>query len=328
MSGIKFLFATALLLASANNYAQFTDVINSNRPGESQAAFSVGKTVLQAELGVNAFREDYYNDADNYTNDYKADGWNSDIAVRYGAFFEQLEFIGEATYQREHYSQTHNIYERHFRFKQVTVGAKFLLYDPVKNYEKKPNLYSWQANHKFSWRQFIPAVGVYGGVNFDVSEEHFLRPGILADKKVSFKAMVLTQHQFGRFVLVSNIILDKFPANKKIDYVITLTRGFNDRWSGMIEGQVYNSDPLFRIGAAYLAYENIQVDASIGTNVANEPSLVTAGVGLSWRFDANYEDVYLRIPGEKKSKEEKKKDKKKEESKKRLDAIENGEKVK
>ena len=32
-------------------HAQYTDVINSNRPGSSQSAFSVGTNVLQFELG-------------------------------------------------------------------------------------------------------------------------------------------------------------------------------------------------------------------------------------------------------------------------------------
>ena len=32
-------------------FAQYTDVINSNRPGASQSAFSVGTNVLQFEIG-------------------------------------------------------------------------------------------------------------------------------------------------------------------------------------------------------------------------------------------------------------------------------------
>lgn len=331
MSVIKPIFTSALLFFCAVGFAQFTDVINSNRPGKSMAAFSVGKTVIQAELGANVYKEDYYNDFDNYTNDYKGDGWQYDAAVRYGAFFEQLEFIGQLEYQAEHYSQINTIYRKSRSLKNATIGAKFLIYDPVKNYEAKPNLYSWKANHKFSWRQFIPAVGVYGGLNFDMSNNKFLRPGTLANKKMSFKLMALTQHQFGRFVLVSNIFLNRFPEKRNIDYIVTLTRGFNPRWSGFIEGQAYNSEnygAVFRIGAAYLAYENIQIDGSIGTNIQNNPSLVVGGIGVSWRFDDNYQDVYLRIPKEKKSKEDKKKDKKKEKAKKRLDAIENGEKVK
>ena len=40
------------LIISTKPYAQYTDIINSNRPGKSMSAFSVGKTVIQAEPGI------------------------------------------------------------------------------------------------------------------------------------------------------------------------------------------------------------------------------------------------------------------------------------
>ena len=39
------------LFTSSNAIAQYTDQINSNRPGMSIGAFSVGKNVFQSELG-------------------------------------------------------------------------------------------------------------------------------------------------------------------------------------------------------------------------------------------------------------------------------------
>ena len=51
-----------LLCCSATVQAQYTDVINSNRPGASQTAFSVGINVLQFEVGpflVNENRTPY-----------------------------------------------------------------------------------------------------------------------------------------------------------------------------------------------------------------------------------------------------------------------------
>ena len=45
------LILTVLTITSI--YSQYTDVINSNRPGSSHGAFSVGKNVLQFELGGN-----------------------------------------------------------------------------------------------------------------------------------------------------------------------------------------------------------------------------------------------------------------------------------
>ena len=67
--------------------AQFTDVINSNRPGESMSAFAVGKTVIQIETGLS-----YVNEKHSIL-DYNASGFNGDFNVRYGIF---KEFFAES----------------------------------------------------------------------------------------------------------------------------------------------------------------------------------------------------------------------------------------
>lgn len=319
MPKIKSFLFLLLLFLSFKGYCQFTDVINSNRPGESMAAFSVGKTVIQAEMGFYGFKEKH--DIQNY----EVAGFGSNVDVRYGAFLEQLEFVMNLQYQHENYT-SFLVDESYGGLKKTIIGAKYLVYDPEKNYQKKPNLYSWKANHKFNYRQFIPAVGVYAGLNINFSNDVFLRPGIPADESISPKLMAITQNQFGKYVLVTNIILDKFLTEKQsIDYVITLTRGFNSRWSGYIENQGFNNDyyadSFIRGGAAFLVKQNIQVDASVGTNFKSTPSILNGGIGVSWRFDENYSDVFLRIPKEK-SEKEKKVDKKKEKEKKRVDSFE------
>ena len=57
MTNIKTMLVAVFLMISATQYAQYTDIINSNRPGESMSAFSVGKTVIQAEMGVYGVKE-------------------------------------------------------------------------------------------------------------------------------------------------------------------------------------------------------------------------------------------------------------------------------
>ena len=46
MKSLQSFFIIGLLLAIQFSFAQFTDDINSNRPGRSMMAFSVGKTVI------------------------------------------------------------------------------------------------------------------------------------------------------------------------------------------------------------------------------------------------------------------------------------------
>jgi len=317
----KRILLSCFLLATAVNHAQFTDVINSNRPGESMAAFSVGKTVIQAELGFYGYQDEHE------LLKYEATGFGTDLSVRYGAFFEQLELSLDLQYQKENFTAP-LIDESRSGFKQMTLGAKYLLYDPTKKYiNRKPNLYSWNANNKFSWRQFIPAVGVFAGFNFDLSDGVFDRYRFGDDAKISPKLALITQNQLGRYVLVGNVIADKWGTNREsLDFIVTLTRGFNPRWSGFVECQGYTgdyySDIIGRGGAAFLIQQNIQIDASIGTNFKNTPSTIIGGIGLSWRFDDNYEDVLIRLPGEEKDGKKDKKDKKKDKEKKRRDEVE------
>ena len=47
-----FLAVLGFLFLSTSAFAQYTEVINSNRPGASISAFSVGKNVLQFEGGM------------------------------------------------------------------------------------------------------------------------------------------------------------------------------------------------------------------------------------------------------------------------------------
>lgn len=295
--------------------AQHTDVINSNRPGESQSAFSVGQTVIQAETGFYAIGEEHT------LLGTTTNGMGVDLAVRYGAFFEQLEFNIELKHQWDDYKTALGI-ERRSDFKKLTLGAKYLIYDPYKNYEEKINIHSWKANHRFKWRQFIPAVGVYAGVNLN-SNSIYLPKG----ESITPKLMIITQNQFsGGYVFVTNIIADRVTSEyPSYGYIVTLTKGFNDKWSGFLENQGYKSDfygdSVLRIGAAYLIKENIQIDASFGGNFKDTPSILVGGVGLSWRFDKNHKPVLIRSGKEDgKDKDKDKKDKK--DKKKRKDKVE------
>ncbi|WP_309612663.1 transporter [Flavobacterium sp.] len=315
MMNLKTFLLVCFLLISATQYAQYTDIINSNRPGESMSAFSVGKTVIQAEAGLYGIKEEHN------LSRYEANGFGTELDVRYGAFFDQFEFTLNTQYQYDWY-EAPLVSDTRGGFKQITVGAKYLVYDPFIK-QDKPNIYSWKANHKFSFKQFIPAVAVYAGVNFNLGNNPYTFP---TDRKISPKVMVITQNHFGtKWVWVNNIIADKYMTDyPTLGIISTMTRGFNMRWSGFLEFQGYKSDwyadTVFRLGAAYLVRENIQLDASFSKNVKDTPSLLLANVGMAWRFDSNYETNYKRIKGEKKSKKDKKS--KRDKGKKRKDEVE------
>lgn len=289
MSKSRYIILLLLLFVTISHYAQFTDIINSNRPGASMSAFSVGKTVFQTEGGIYGIKESHQ------VLNYDANGFGAELNLRYGAFLEQLEFIMELQYQFDQYTAP-LYYKNRNDFKNTVVGAKYLIYDPYKYYEEKVNIYSWKAKQKFKWRTLIPVVSIYAGANFNIGNNTYTFP---TNPSFSPKVMLITQNHFaGKWVFVTNIIADKIGTDyPSYGYILTLTRGFNERWSGFIENQGYKSDfysdAIFRCGAAYLIQENLQIDASISRNIKDTPSLLYGGIGFSWRFDKNHKNVLI-----------------------------------
>ncbi|WP_199739629.1 transporter [Flavobacterium sp. LS1R10] len=292
MSKIKILLIVALSMIPSIHYGQHTDQINSNRPGETMSAFAVGKSVIQIETGVYGIKQNHR------LLNYDANGFGIDATLRWGLFMEKLELIADIQYQNELYTSLFNKTNR-ADFKQTVLGAKYLVYDPFRNYEKKTNLYSWKANQSFDWHQLIPAVSIFAGANFTMADNPY---SFSPESSISPKIMLITQNHLGdgRWVFVTNIIADyittEFPS---YGYVVTLTRGFNDKWSGFVENQGFKSDfysdAIVRGGAAYLLNKDMQIDASISTSLKDTPSALYGGIGFSWRYDANYQEVRINI---------------------------------
>lgn len=316
MLKIKTLLILVTLVIPFMNYSQHTDQINSNRPGETMSAFSVGKSVFQVESGIYGIKENHS------ILNYDANGFGIDMTVRWGLFREKLELIADLQYQYEKVNSGLSSIDKS-AFKQTIFGAKYLIYDPFKNYEKQVNVYSWKANHSFNWHQLIPAVAVFAGANLTFSDNPYAFP---AQPTISPKIIAIAQNHLGdgSWVFVTNIIADYIGTNyPSYGYGITLTKGFSDKWSGFIENQGYKSDfysdAIVRGGAAFLLNKDMQIDTSISTSLKTTPSILYGGIGFSWRYDANYKEVRISLDDGKKTKTQKKYEKK---SKKRKDQIE------
>ncbi len=313
MFTVKKIFLALLLVLPGIHYAQHTDEINSNRPGESMSAFAVGKTVFQLETGVFGIQEEHN------LSRYNANGFGIDLELRYGAFLENLEFIADVQYLNETFNYPVYVDDR-ADFKQAVLGAKYLIYDPNKGYKKEVDIYSWKANHKFNWHQLIPAVAVFGGANFTGKNNPFY---FSPNSEISPKAALILQNHLGdgSWVFVTNIIYNYITTDyPSLSYILTLTKGINEKWSVFVENQGidsdFYSDAIVRGGAAYLIHKNLQVDASISTNFKNTPSILYGGVGVSWRYDGRYKEVHLLTKEEETAKKMAKKTKTKKAAKK------------
>lgn len=287
MKSIKtYLCLVAILVLTPGVYGQYTDVINSNRPGVSRSAFAVGTNVVQFELGPYFVKEKHT------PLQYELSGVGADFAVRYGLLFEPLEINVEGTYQNATFKDMRSsITDERSRnnFKSFTVGAKYLVYDPYKNAEEeKPNLYSYHANRKFKWKSLIPAVSVYAGINMDQKGNPYTAPDV---DGISPKVMIATQNNFaGGWVLVMNFIKDRIGSDYyDFEYIVTLTHSFDPQWvvfgeTQGIKGDFY-SDNLIRFGGAYLWTPNFQLDTAVTFNTKDTPSVFSVNFGASYRLD-------------------------------------------
>ena len=263
--------------------AQYTDVINSNRPGLSVSAYAVGTGVIQAELGLG------FEQRDHEVLNSESNMFTSELALRYGLLFEPLEIIYEGRFVNQNIDYLDlALSSKRTDFERNRLGLKFLIYDPFKGKPMKPNLYSWRANNVFQLKNLIPAISIYAGANFVLGDNPFYR----TDPTVSPRVMVATQSRLSpRFVLISNVAYDRIGTDfPEWNYTISLQHAFrNPKWSVFVENQGIKSDRysdvLLRSGFAHLLNENFQIDAYLGANFKNTPSRLFGTLGLSYRLD-------------------------------------------
>ena len=329
---LKKIFIILLLIAPLIPvFSQYTETINSNRPGASQGAFAVGRQVIQGEAGFD-FGQDSHS-----LRLYESNIYGANLSLRYGLLWEQLEINANIRYQLSDIDfvtgSTSNT--NLFGLDVLQLGAKYLLYDPYKYANDEPNLYSYHANHRFKWSSLLPAVSVYGSAIFDITVNPFreffaVGPDAIIEEGISPNVAIITQNNWGRWVWVNNFIGDRITTNfPSYIWITTMTHSFNPRISGFVEYQhiisdLY-SDYIGRIGGAYLVGKNWQVDVSALANLKDTPSRWNVGVGVSYRLDLHDKDEQLEIKDDKKGNAKKQSDRiNKSKKNKRKDAIDSG----
>ncbi len=322
---LPFLFLLSLLSLS-NVSAQYTEMINTNRPGGSQGAFSVGTNVIQIETGFSYGKEKHE------LLKTETNAWAIDYSVRYGFWKERLEVSVMGEFQSSQVTDNRSANSREYslsNFRSNTVGAKYLIYDPYRKRELEgPNLYSWKANNKTQWADLIPAISVYAGANFDFADNPYTPE---AESSISPKLVLATQNNFiGGWVFVTNIIVDRVTTDfPTYGYIVTLTHATNRWFSVFLENQGFKSDfysdQLLRGGAAALINPNLQVDFSLTYSLKDTPSRLYGRAGLAYRFDMHNKDEYLEDKEIKEEKEKLEKDKK-EQRQEELELEDEGEK--
>lgn len=284
-------------IGSFFGYSQYTDVINSNRPGLSVSAYAVGKNVFQTEFGLSYEQQDH----SLLATESKLIG--VDFSLRYGLLFEELELNWEGTFQNQNITFINfGTDDSRTNFSRNRIGVKYLVYDPFKNPERnKPNIRSWRANHKFQLKNLLPAVSVYAGVNFVLGDNPFFQ----GDPTISPRVMIATQSKFTpRLVFISNVAYDRIGTDfPELSYLVSISQAFrNPKWSAFLENQGIKSDRysdvLLRTGIAHLLNEKLQVDVNLGVSMKDTPSRLFASIGGSYRWDF-HKDTLIPIEDQK-----------------------------
>jgi hypothetical protein len=221
---------------------------------------------------------------------YEVSGLGIDFAAHYGFWKEALEFNLQGTYQNDTqtFSSLTPVENKRSNFKSLNFGAKYLVYDPYKNKDDQPNVYSYHANRGFKWSSLIPAIAVAAGVNYDTPDNPYTAAAV---EGLSYRGVLITQNNFsGGWVFITNFMLDRIGSDQTdFQYILTLTHSFDPKWVVFGETQGISSDfyadNLFRIGGGYLLSKDLQLDTALTLNTKDTPSVMRISFGASYRFD-------------------------------------------
>ena len=95
---LKKFWIVLFFLLSQTLFAQYTNIINSNRPGFSESPYSVGTKVYQLETSL------LYESTDIHPTFSKSQSYGVDFLFRTSFFKEKLEFNLNLAYQNEQIS--------------------------------------------------------------------------------------------------------------------------------------------------------------------------------------------------------------------------------
>jgi len=277
---IKKLFSFFFLWSFFLANAQYTSVINSNRPGFSESPYSVGTGVYQLEMGL------FQNSSKIVRTFTIPNSFGSNIFFRTSFFKEKLEFNTNISFQKDKVAFK-NVFTSHYfttGLSKLTIGAKYLVYQ--QEYEdKSKEVRSWKRRHAFDWKRAIPSVAVYAGINTNlVNDIHKL-------EGMSPKIGVLLQNNLSKKLnIVTNIFYDYIDSDyAELSYIVTGTYALNNEWSTFIEHQgaynKYQTNNNFGTGIAYLANSHFQIDASTRLNFNGKTTESYAAIGFSFRLD-------------------------------------------
>ena len=283
------LFIISFFIGSVMVFAQYTEVINSNKPGFSESPYSVGKGVYQFESNI------FLRNTSISTTFSKPQSLGIEMLFRTSFFLDKLELNAQLTYQKDKIAFKNIITSHYFTsgLSRMTIGAKYLVYQQTYK-DKSKEIRSWKRRNAFDITRLIPSVAVYLGMNTDfVNDIH--KTGSITPKA----GVLLQQNLTQDFNVITNFYYDNIGTDfAQYSYIITLTQSFSNRWSAFFENQMviqkYQNNINLGAGLAYLYNRNLQFNTSARLIFEGKTQGYYAGLGVSYRID-KHQDPFIEI---------------------------------
>ncbi len=285
LSLFSFVFFFISLIANA----QYTDVINSNKPGFSESPYSVGTGVYQFESNL------FFRKLSIEPTFSKPQSFGYDLLFRTSFFLEKLELNAQITYQNDKIAFK-NIFTSHYftnGLSKLTIGGKYLLFQQEYQ-DKSKEIRSFKRRFAFDKKRLIPSVAIYLGVNTDFVSD------VYKTGRVTPKVGVLLQNNLSpQLNIITNFYYDKIGSDfAEFSYIVTATISVKDRWSIFFENQgvygKYQSDLNLGTGLAYLFSRDLQINSSLRFLFEGESSGFYTGLGVSYRIN-KHQNNFIEI---------------------------------
>ena len=276
----------SMLVLTHTALAQYTNVINSNRPGLSESPYSIGTRVYQLETSL------FYRETNKYPTFYRPQSYGVDFLLRSSFLNEKLEFNINLAYQNEEvgFQNSFNSSYQKTGISKLISAAKYLVFE--KKYEdKSKEIRSWVARNSFDWKRLIPSVAIYAGANTGIPDN------IYKTNSFSPKVGVLLQNDLSdNFNIITNIFYDRIGTElPELSYIITATYSYKPRWSVFFENQTmfdkYQYQSNIGTGIAFLFNRNLQLNSSFRLLADGKSSGFYSSLGASYRLDRHVDKV-------------------------------------
>lgn len=241
------------LLSFFSAKGQFSETIQSGRPGQAIGPFTVGKNVFQLQTGVT------YNQLQpSQSNQSKV--WLHNTVLRFGVF-ERFEINGLFNWQTEKQTSSTGS-DRQSGISNTQIGGRF---------------------HLLQGQGAIPAIGIQGRLLLKAQSKAYQR------QKLGANVVLVTTNQVTSWLSLNSNWSIEWSGNgdDPLDlYILNASFSITEKLGGFIEvyGELTSFTTNYDGGFAYLLSNNTQLDFSAGWQGQNSLENWFLDFGLSWRW--------------------------------------------